>query len=184
MMPVARACFAIAFLVALGWVSAAHAQFEILPADENTYVVHADVRNLQCVQNIGGADECAVPDPTTDEGLTRLRDNAAQLENELGDPTSQLRTFLTKALNGGLRTDIVKLRDGVGQLDSGAQRLSKGLVQLTDGGRQLAVGASKLAGGTGQLRMSSEQAFRCFETSPISQLAAAFASAPAATSAS
>lgn len=96
-------------------------------------------------------------DPTTDEGLIRLRDNAAQLETELGDPSSQLRTFLTKALNGGLRADVVKLRDGVGQLDSGAQRLSSGLTQLTDGGRQLAVGANKLADGTGQLQAGSHE---------------------------
>jgi putative membrane protein len=89
--------------------------------------------------------------PTTDEGLTRLRDSAASLETELGDPNSQLRTFMTSALNGGLRADVVKLRSGVDELNSGAQRLSSGLVQLTDGSRQLAGGATKLADGTQQL---------------------------------
>ena len=44
------------------------AQFEMLPSDENTYVVHADLRGLRCVEGVGTATSCAVPDPTTDEG--------------------------------------------------------------------------------------------------------------------
>ena len=96
-------------------------------------------------------------DPTTDEGLIRLRDNAAQLENELGDPNSKLRVFLTKAVTGGLRSDVVKLRDGAHQLDSGAQRLNSGLVQLTNGGRQLSSGAGELAAGTEKLQAGNQQ---------------------------
>ncbi|TXI64837.1 YhgE/Pip domain-containing protein [Mycolicibacterium mageritense] len=96
-------------------------------------------------------------DPTTDDGLIRLRDNAAQLENELGDPNSNLRTFITKALNGGLRADVVRLRDGAHQLDTGAQRLTGGLVQLTDGSRQLSSGAGELANGTTKLKDGSRQ---------------------------
>jgi putative membrane protein len=95
--------------------------------------------------------------PTTDDGLAKLRDSAAQLQTQLGDPNSQLRTFMTAALNGGLRSDVVKLRSGVTELNSGAQRLSTGLVQLTDGSRQLATGATKLADGTQQLQAGSQE---------------------------
>ena len=72
-------------------------------------------------------------DPTTDAGLVRLRDSASTLEAELGDPNSTMRTFITSALNGGLRADVAKLRDGVDELNNGAQRLSQGLVQLSNG---------------------------------------------------
>lgn len=96
-------------------------------------------------------------DPTTDRGLTTLRDKAAGLEAELGDPNSALRTFLTEALNGGLRSDVVKLRDGAAQLDNGAQQLRTGLAALTDGGHQLSTGATQLADGTEQLRTGSDQ---------------------------
>lgn len=96
-------------------------------------------------------------DPTTDDGLVRLRDNAAQLETELGDPNSKLRVFITRALNGGLRSDVVKLRDGAHQLNTGAQQLNSGLVQLTNGSRQLSTGADQLASGTQQLQGGSRQ---------------------------
>jgi putative membrane protein len=96
-------------------------------------------------------------DPATDEGLIKLRDSATTLENELGDPNSRLRTFITNALNGGLRKDVVKLRDGVHELNSGAQRLNQGLVQLADGGKRLAVGARELASGTDKLKAGSTE---------------------------
>ncbi|MHA3019472.1 YhgE/Pip family protein [Mycobacterium sp. BMJ-28] len=96
-------------------------------------------------------------DPTTDAGLNKLRDSATQLENELGDPKSKLRVFLTRALNGGLRADVVKLRDGVHQLDSGAHKLNSGLVQLAAGGSQLSTGATQLAAGTTKLRDGSQE---------------------------
>lgn len=96
-------------------------------------------------------------DPATDDGLARLRDSATRLEDELGDPNSKLRTFLTAAVDGQLRKDVVKLRDGAQQLNTGAQRLSAGLVALTDGSRQLAAGANRLADGTGQLRAGSQE---------------------------
>ncbi|WP_238395458.1 YhgE/Pip family protein, partial [Mycolicibacterium sp. CBMA 295] len=96
-------------------------------------------------------------DPTTDEGLIRLRDNATQLENELGDPNSKLRVFINKAVTGGLRSDVVKLRDGAHQLNDGAQRLNSGLVQLTNGGRQLSSGAGELAAGTEKLQAGNQQ---------------------------
>ena len=109
---------------------------------------------------LGGAQRLLVAqglDPTTDAGLMRLRDSATQLQSELGDPNSELRTFLTAALNGGLRSDVVKLRSGVDQLNSGAQQLSGGLVRLTDGGRQLATGANTLAGGLDKLQAGSQE---------------------------
>ncbi|MDY6997457.1 MAG: YhgE/Pip domain-containing protein [Actinomycetota bacterium] len=96
-------------------------------------------------------------DPTTDAGLVRLRDSAAQLEHELGDPTSSLRVFLARALDGGLRSDIAQLRDGVDELDSGAQRLDNGLVQLAGGGAELSSGANQLAEGTDRLQAGGQE---------------------------
>ncbi len=96
-------------------------------------------------------------DPATDDGLLRLRDSAAELETELGDPNSKLRTFITRALDGGLRNDVAALRDGVDQLDTGAHALNKGLVQLTAGGAQLQSGAAQLAAGTEKLAAGSQE---------------------------
>lgn len=96
-------------------------------------------------------------DPATDDGLIRLRDSAASLENELGDPNSTLRTFLTSALNGGLRADVVTLRDGVDQLNAGANRLNSGLVALSAGGDELSSGATELADGTGKLKAGADE---------------------------
>ncbi|ORV92654.1 YhgE/Pip domain-containing protein [Mycolicibacterium iranicum] len=96
-------------------------------------------------------------DPATDDGLLRLREGAARLENELGDPHSKLRVFLTRVFNGGLRSDVAELRDGVDQLNSGAQRLNAGLIQLAGGGRQLSGGASQLADGTDRLRAGGHE---------------------------
>ena len=47
------------------------------------------------------------------------------------DPATREITFITKALNGGLRADVVRLRDGAHQLDTGAQRLTGGLSSST-----------------------------------------------------
>lgn len=88
-------------------------------------------------------------DPATDEGLTRLRSNSQQLEGDLADPNSGLRTFLTHALDGGLKSDLVTLRNGAADLDAGAQKLSDGLVALADGSNQLKDGAQQLATGLG-----------------------------------
>ncbi|KKW63533.1 hypothetical protein BST23_18785 [Mycolicibacterium elephantis] len=96
-------------------------------------------------------------DPTTDEGLITLRDKAAALEAELADPSSKLRMFLTKALDGRLRADVARLRDGAAQLSTGATQLNRGLVALADGGEQLSSGASALADGTHQLRSGSAE---------------------------
>jgi putative membrane protein len=96
-------------------------------------------------------------DPTTDAGLIRLRDSATDLENELADPNSTLRTFLTRALNGGLRSDVVQLRNGVDQLNSGAKQLNSGLVQLASGGDRISAGATQLADGTGQLEAGGRE---------------------------
>jgi putative membrane protein len=96
-------------------------------------------------------------DPATDDGLKRLRDSASGLESELGDPNSKLRVFLTRALNGGLRSDVAKLKDGVDQLNSGAQRLNAGLIQLASGGRQLSSGADQLADGTAKLQAGGQE---------------------------
>ncbi|WP_395310047.1 YhgE/Pip domain-containing protein [Mycobacterium sp. AMU20-3851] len=96
-------------------------------------------------------------DPATDAGLIRLRDSAAELENELGDPNSKLRTFITRALDGGLRNDVAALRDGVDRLDTGAHALNKGLVQLAAGGGQLSSGATQLADGTQKLADGSQE---------------------------
>jgi putative membrane protein len=89
-------------------------------------------------------------DPATDDGLAELRGSAQQLANDLGDPNSSLRTFMTRALDGGLKSDLVKLRSGASDLDAGAHRLNDGLVELTDGSFQLADGAQQLATGLGE----------------------------------
>lgn len=94
-------------------------------------------------------------DPTTDAGLITLRDKAAALEAELADPTSQLRTFMAGALDGSLRDDVARLRDGAAELSAGASQLHGGLVALADGGKQLSTGAAALADGTDQLRSGS-----------------------------
>jgi putative membrane protein len=96
-------------------------------------------------------------DPSTEAGLNRLRDSAGRLEVEFGDPNSSVRKFLTQALNGQLKSDVLRLREGAAQLDSGARRLNTGLVKLADGGQQLATGADKLAAGTAQLSAGSRQ---------------------------
>jgi putative membrane protein len=96
-------------------------------------------------------------DPTSDDGLIRLRDTAAQLEAEFGDPNSQLRMFLTSALTGGLRAEVARLRDGVDELNGGAQQLSRGLVQLSSGSRQVASGAGQLANGTERLQAGADE---------------------------
>jgi putative membrane protein len=96
-------------------------------------------------------------DPTTDGGLLRLRDGAQRLQNEFGDPHSQARQLLTQSLNGQLKSDVIRLRDGAAQLDSGAAKLDAGLVKLADGGRQLTSGAEQLATGTRKLSDGSRQ---------------------------
>ncbi|WP_370490116.1 YhgE/Pip family protein [Mycobacterium sp. pV006] len=96
-------------------------------------------------------------DPATDDGLIRLRDSAARLESDLGDPNSQLRTFLTSAVNGGLRADVAKLRDGVDELNSGANQLDDGLRQLATGGDRIAEGAGELADGTQKLEAGGQE---------------------------
>ena len=89
-------------------------------------------------------------DPATDDGLAKLRGNAEQLENDLADPSSPLRTFMTHALDGGLKSDLVALRTGASDLDTGTHKLSGGLVELTDGSNRLDDGAKQLADGLGQ----------------------------------
>jgi putative membrane protein len=108
----------------------------------------AGAQNLLTAQGI---------DPATDTGLNRLHDSAQQLETEFGDPNSPMRKFLTQALTGELKADVLKLRDGASQLDSGARKLNAGLGKLADGSQQLATGADQLAVGTGKLSDGSRQ---------------------------
>ncbi|RRR48226.1 YhgE/Pip domain-containing protein [Mycolicibacter terrae] len=89
-------------------------------------------------------------DPATDEGLAKLRANTQQLESDLADPNSGLRTLMAHALDGGLKNDLVTLRNGATDLDAGTHKLSDGLVQLADGGNQLKDGAAQLATGLGE----------------------------------
>lgn len=96
-------------------------------------------------------------DPATDDGLAQLRDSAQQLEGDLGNPNSKLRTFMTHLLDGGVKSDLVNLRSGAADLDGGAHQLNDGLVQLTDGASQLRDGAADLAGGTDKLKEGSQQ---------------------------
>ncbi|HEU4361098.1 MAG TPA: YhgE/Pip domain-containing protein [Mycobacterium sp.] len=89
-------------------------------------------------------------DPATDDGLAQLRSTAQQLENDLADPNSQLRVFIGCALDGGLKSDLVALRTGASEVDSGAHRLNSGLVELAAGGDRLKDGAQQLATGLGE----------------------------------
>lgn len=89
-------------------------------------------------------------DPATDDGLARLRDNVRQLESDLADPNSRLRTLITRALDGGIKSDLVALRNGASDLDAGAHKLSTGLAQLSDGSARLHDGAQQLAEGLGE----------------------------------
>jgi len=95
--------------------------------------------------------------PATDEGLIRLRDAAADVEHQLGDPNSHFRRVLTGAVDGSLRSQLVQLRDGVDRLNSGAAQLNSGLEQLSAGGDRLASGAAELAAGTDKLKAGSEE---------------------------
>jgi putative membrane protein len=61
------------------------------------------IRRCETPASSGGAQRLLRAqniDPTTDAGLVKLRDSAASLENDLGNPDSRLRVLLTKALNG------------------------------------------------------------------------------------
>ncbi|HET9874634.1 MAG TPA: YhgE/Pip family protein, partial [Mycobacterium sp.] len=89
-------------------------------------------------------------DPATDDGLAQLRSSAQQLENDLADPNSRLRTFVTHTLDGGLKADLVTLRTGASDLDGGAHQLSTGLAELADGSGRLNDGAQQLATGLGE----------------------------------
>ncbi len=102
---------------------------------------------LDAAQRLLAADKM---DPATDEGLAKLRGKAQQLENDLADPNSRLRTLINRTLNGGLRSDLVALRTGASAVDSGADKLRGGLVQLAAGSDRLAAGAQQLAGGLGE----------------------------------
>jgi putative membrane protein len=96
-------------------------------------------------------------DLASQQGLAQLRDNTERLHNQLTDPNSQVRTLLTRTLNGQLRSDIAQLRSGATDLDNGAHRLSAGLAELSNGADRLADGAGSLAAGTTQLRTGAER---------------------------
>ncbi|MDT5132139.1 MAG: putative rane protein [Mycobacterium sp.] len=96
-------------------------------------------------------------DQSTEEGLARLGETAQHLDDELSDPSSSLRTLLTRTFNGQLRSDVIELRNGATDLDTGASNLSAGLVALTNGGYRLTDGATTLAAGTQQLQGGAEQ---------------------------
>lgn len=96
-------------------------------------------------------------DPATDDGLAQLRESAHQLENDLSDPNSGLRTVTTRILDGGLKSDLVKLRTGAADVDAGAHELNDGLVQLADGSFRLRDGSGELAAGTDQLDDGAQQ---------------------------
>lgn len=96
-------------------------------------------------------------DPATDEGLARIRADAQQLADDLGNPNSALRTFMTETLNGTLKSDVIRLRSGAASLDAGATRLNSGLVELTNGSLRLAAGANNLAAGTQKLQDGAQQ---------------------------
>jgi putative membrane protein len=119
--------------------------------DPTVHALGDALAGAQRLLNAQGAD------PTTAQGLARLRDQAQRLHDQLSDPTGALRTLLTDTLNGNLRNDVVQVRSGAKDLDSGAQQLTGGLVQLTNGAYRLTDGADALANGTRQLHGGADQ---------------------------
>ena len=47
---------------------AAAAQFEVQTVENDTYTASHVIKGLECVKDVGGPDECAVPYPSADEG--------------------------------------------------------------------------------------------------------------------
>lgn len=85
--------------------------------------------------------------------LQRLRDGAAELAFQLGDPSSPFRAGLAAAAAGGgeLTAALTQLREGSSQLNAGALELSDGLRQLASGGDALTEGVGRLGEGSAQL---------------------------------
>ncbi|OZE83020.1 hypothetical protein CH304_10470 [Rhodococcus sp. 15-649-1-2] len=96
-------------------------------------------------------------DPGTTAELNRLSSDAQQLSYQLDDPSSPLRTGFTLLQDGGLQSDVLRLRDGAQQLATGSATLADGLVQLTDGSNKLASGAGELADGTTRLDAGAKE---------------------------
>jgi len=107
---------------------------------------------LAGAQRLLGANGTSMTDQ-----LTQLRDDSQRLHDELVDPQSAMRSFLTKALNGQLSNDVTRLRDGAAALSNGAAQLHSGLIQLSDGADQLSDGAGQLADGTHRLHDGADQ---------------------------
>lgn len=97
--------------------------------------------------------------PAALDQLHQLRAGAAQLSDELNNPSSQYRSGISALLAGGgeLRSGLQQLSDGGHQLDSGAAELHSGLGELSAGGHRLADGTTTLTDGAGQLRSGSAE---------------------------
>ncbi|WP_278313725.1 YhgE/Pip domain-containing protein [Lolliginicoccus levis] len=91
--------------------------------------------------------------PESQSQLQQLRDGAAQLAYQIGDPTSPFRTGLALAADGGdqLTGGVTQLRDGAQEINNGAVELADGLRQLADGGGELVGGIDQLTDGTSRL---------------------------------
>lgn len=109
-------------------------------------VVHDAARELE---NLRIEIETEGLGPGARSDLQRLRDGAAQLAYQLGDPASPFRSGLAAAAEGGdqLVGAITQLRDGSGLINAGAQELSAGLQQLAGGGDTLTAGVGRLGEG-------------------------------------
>ncbi|MDK8894758.1 YhgE/Pip domain-containing protein [Corynebacterium sp. MSK006] len=85
--------------------------------------------------------------------IHRLRDGAAQLAGQLGDPASEYRSGMSQAVSGSqqLAGGLERLKDGSSRLTVGADQLADGTSKLAAGSRQLTVGAGSLRDGLVEL---------------------------------
>ena len=96
-------------------------------------------------------------DPATTAQVQQLSQQSRMLGQQMGDPTSPLRSTLDQLNSGGLAGKIDQMRSGAQQLKAGSATLASGMVQLTDGSQQLSTGAGQLAQGMPQLEAGSQQ---------------------------
>lgn len=91
--------------------------------------------------------------------LHRLRAGAAQLSDELNDPSSQFRGGIDQLTSGGaeLQSGLQRLSDGGHRLRDASATLHDGLGELSDGGRTLTSGTAELTDGSARLRSGSAE---------------------------
>ncbi len=98
----------------------------------------------------------------TNDATSYLAGNiAAAVSNELTTLTGDelTRSYLDRIYLGfnSLHTNMIKAKDGAGQLSDGLEQLRRGSASLDDGGHDLVLGLDQLSGGTGQLAQGTAE---------------------------